>query len=378
MLGPGDEIVISLRGQENGEFRTSVDRNGQVVLPRLSPIPAAGRTFGSFRQDLDASVHRAYVATNASISVGRVRQISVLVSGEVNSPGQRLLTGLSSVVDALLLSGGVKKTGSLRDVRVQRGGHEFTVDLYSVLTSQGTPAPFRLADGDRILVTPLGKKVAVAGLVRRPGIYELASHQPSISTRSLLALAGGQEVRGSYRLSVMHIDEHGRNDLITLASEAGIIRDSEILFVQLGADQTTNQAMLSGGVGLAGAYPIVSGTKLSDVLKAPGALGTSPYTLFGVISRRDPRTLLRILVPFTPVAVLNGSEDQALQSDDIIHPFTSKEARLATSTIQAFLRQRNQDQQALLNPMSAISNVQPAAIHATGTTPGNIDVFCRD
>ena len=135
VLGPGDEIVVSLRGQENGEFRAVVDRNGQVVLPRLSPTPATGRTFGSFRQDLEAAVHRAYVATNASISVGRVRQISVLVSGEVNNPGQRLLTGLSSVVDALLLSGGVKKTGSLRDVRVQRGGHEFTIDLYSVLTA---------------------------------------------------------------------------------------------------------------------------------------------------------------------------------------------------------------------------------------------------
>ena len=370
VLGPGDEIVISLRGQENGEFRATVDRNGQVVLPRLSPIPASGRTFGSFRQDLEAAVHRAYVATNASISVGRVRQISVLVSGEVNSPGQRLLTGLSSVVDALLLSGGVKKTGSLRDVRIQRGGHEFTVDLYSVLTSQGTPASFRLADGDRILVTTLGNTVAVAGLVRQPGIYELASHQSSISTRNLLALAGGREVRGSYRLSVMRIDEQGRSDLATLGGESGIIRDSEILFVQLGADQTASQATLSGAVGLAGAYPVVSGTKLSDVLKAPGALGTSPYTLFGMISRRDPRTLLRILVPFTPVAVLNGSEDQTLQSDDIIRPITLKEARLITSTIQGFLQQRNQDEQALLNPLSAISNAQPSTTIQSG--PGSM------
>jgi polysaccharide export outer membrane protein len=369
VLGPGDEIVVSLRGQENGEFRAAVDRNGQVVLPRLSPIPAIGRTFGSFRQDLEAAIRRAYIATNASVSVGRVRQISVLVSGEVNSPGQRLVTGLSSVVDALLLSGGVRKTGSLRDVRIQRGGHEFAVDLYSILTTQGTSSSFRLADGDRILVPPLGKTVAVTGLVRQPGIYELAPHQSSISARSLLALAGGQEVRGNFRLSVMHIGEQGQNDLTTLASEAGPIRDSEILFVELGADQMASRAMLSGGVGLAGAYPVVAGTKLSDVLKAPGALGNTPYTLFGIISRRDPRTLLRTLVPFTPVAVLNGGEDQTLQSDDVIRPITLKEARLVTSTIQSFLQQRNQDEQALLNPLSTISNAQPSAIISTGA-PG--------
>src|SRR5665213_710864 len=60
ILGPGDEIVVSLRGQENAEFRTTVDRNGQVVLPRLNPISASGRAFGNFRQDLEAAVHRAY------------------------------------------------------------------------------------------------------------------------------------------------------------------------------------------------------------------------------------------------------------------------------------------------------------------------------
>jgi len=367
ILGPGDEIIISLRGQENSEFRTTVDRNGQVVLPRLRPTPATGRTFGSFREDLEAAVHRAYVATDASISVGRVRQIAVLVSGEVNNPGQRLVTGLSSVVDALLLSGGVKKTGSLRNVRVQRGGHEFNVDLYGVLTSQGAASSFQLADGDRILVAPLGKTVAVTGLVRQPGIYELAALQSSISARNLLALAGGQEVRGHYRLSVMHLDQDGRSALNALVNEVGLIRDSEILFVQLGADQTTSQAILSGGVGLAGAYPVVSGTKLSDVLKAPGALGPSPYTLFGIISRRDPRTLLRTLVAFTPITVLDGSEDQVLQPDDIIHPLTVKETRLITATIRIYRRQRSQAEQALLNPLSAISNLQPAPIQTSGT-----------
>ena len=109
ILGSSDEIIVSLRGQENNEFRVIVDRNGQVIIPRLKPISAAGRSLGIFRVDLEAAVQRSYVATNVSVSVGRVRQVSVLVSGEVNQPGQRLVTGLSSALDALLLSGGVKK-----------------------------------------------------------------------------------------------------------------------------------------------------------------------------------------------------------------------------------------------------------------------------
>ncbi len=362
VLGAGDEIVVSLRGQENNEFRLIVDRNGQVSLPRLNPISAMGRTFGSFRQDIEAAVRRSYVATTAFVSVGRLRQISVLVSGEVNYPGQRLVTGLSSAVDALLLSGGVKKTGSLRNIRIRRGGREYNVDLYAVLTDGGGRSSLRLADGDRIVVPALGRTVAVTGLVRRPGIFELPGNQSSLSVRALLSLAGGQEVRGRYRLSLMRILPDGNSDLST-TGETSPVRDSEILFVQLGADQVTSQATLSGASGLAGQYPVIGGTKLSDVLKSGGAMGTNPYTLLGVVSRRDTRNLLRTILAFTPVAILNGGEDLQLQSGDIVRPLTVREERLIDATVHRFLQVQNQRQEEIRNP--AIAPNSPTTITTT-------------
>jgi polysaccharide export outer membrane protein len=353
IMGPGDEVVVSLRGQENSDFRTTVDRNGRVVLPRLASIPAAGRSFGSFRQDVDSAIHRAYVASTASTALGRVRQISVLVSGEVNVPGQRLVTGLSSVVDALLLSNGIKKSGSLRNVRIQRAGQVYVVDLYSVLTGSGSGGAMRLADGDRIIVTPLGPTVTVAGLVRRPGIYELPSGARSITARALLSLAGGQEVRGRYRLSIQRIEADGRLNLAALAGDNGVVRDSEILRVELGADLAGAQATLSGGIGLAGQYAVTTGTRLSDVIRAPGALGLSPYTLFGIIVRKDPRTLLRSLNAFTPVAILDGREDQLLQSDDLIRPITLDEAQLLTFVLKTYLDKLALDQARIRNPLES-------------------------
>lgn len=364
VLGPGDQIIVSLRGQENSDFRASVDRNGQVLLPRLKPIAAMGRSFGSFREDVEAAVHRAYVATDANVSVATVRQISVLVSGEVNNPGQRTVSGLSSVVDALLLSGGVRKTGSLRNVRIQRAGHEYVVDLYSVLTARGGAAQMSLLDGDRILVPPLGRTVAVAGLVRQPGIYELPSGQSSMPVRTLLTLAGGQEVRGRYRLSVMRVAPDGQSAMEALAGEAGTVRDSEILFVQLGANQATSQATLSGGTGLAGQYAIQTGSKLSDVLRAPGALGDAPYTLFGIIVRRDPRTYLRVPVAFAPVAVLNGRADMALQSDDLIRVLSTNEAQMLSFIVRAYLGKLASDQANLRNPVTADADAQAVAANA--------------
>jgi polysaccharide export outer membrane protein len=369
IMGPGDEVVVSLRGQENSDFRTTVDRNGQVVLPRLPPIPAAGRSFGSFRQDVDAAVHRAYVASTASVAIGRVRQISVEVSGEVNVPGMRLLTGLSSVADALLLSNGVRKSGSLRNIHVQRNGHDYTVDLYGLLMPNVHTGMMRLADGDRIVVPPLGHTVAVAGMVRKPGIYELSARASSITARALLALAGGQEVRGRYRLAVQRVEPDGRLSLISLQGDTGLIRDSEILRVDLGADLASQQATLSGGLGLAGQYAITPGSRLSDVIRAPGALGPSPYTLFGIIVRKDPRTLLRSLIAFTPVAVLNGTEDMQLQTDDVIRPISVNEARLLDFVLKTYLDKLALDQARIRNPLEA--QRADAAAAAQAAAPGN-------
>ena len=375
ILGSGDEMFVSLRGQENAELRVQVDRNGQVALPRLRPVPATGRTFGDFRQDLEEAVRRGFVGTQASVAIGKTRQISVLVSGEVNAPGQRLLTGLSSAVDALLLSGGIKKTGSLRDVRILRNGRQFTVDLYSVLTPNGASAAMRLTDGDRILVPSLGKTVAISGLVRQPGIYELPPGASNMAARGLMTLAGGLEVRGQYRLAALRILPNGSSQMTPLANDSGSIADSEVLFVQLGADLTVNQATLSGETALAGQYPIATGTKLSDVLKAPGAMPPQPYTLFGIVARKDPRTLLRHLVAFTPVAVLNGGEDEPLQSDDIIRVLSVNEVRLLTNTVRLYSERQAAEQAAIRNPLtgpeqSATLQALSAPISATAVPAG--------
>lgn len=354
VLGPGDEIVVSLRGQENNESRTTVSRNGEVVLPRLSPISASGRTLGSFRQDLEAAVTRAYVATNAFVSLGRVRQVSVLVAGEVNNPGQRVMPGLASVLDAILLSGGIKKSGSLRDIRLQRAGRQHVIDLYSILNGSGGGAVnFRLADGDRILVPLLGPTVAVSGLVRQPAIYELPSGQKSMAVRSLIDLAGGQEIRGTYRISVLRVDADGRTNLVELRDQTGTVQDSEILFVQLGAEQTVNRITLAGGGLIAGNYAINDGAMLSSFLKMPGAMGETPYTLFGVISRRDPVTLMRTLTAFTPSAVLKDEENLPLQSDDIVRIFSMSEIELLTGTVQEYSARLSRDEASKRNPLSA-------------------------
>ncbi len=334
VLGPGDEIEVSLRGQENSSFSVFVDRNGQITLPKLSPIAAAGRTLGEFREDLVAAVHRSYVATEAFVSIGQLRQVSVMVAGEVDNPGVRIVTGLSSPLDAILLSGGVKKSGSLRNIKLIRSGVEISIDLYSVLTQTGRARLINLRDGDRIFVPPIGATVAAAGSVRRPAIYELPDGQRIISVRDLLALASGPTVPGSYTDSILRLRPDGKLQFVDVSNEpAALVHDSEVLLLKAAVNISLGRVTLEGAARTPGAFALDRFPTLHDLLPSAEALEPGAYVLFGVIDRTDPQTLQRVAIPFSPLHVIQGRENLNLISDDAVHVLTRDGMRALVQTI---------------------------------------------
>ncbi|MGB8601335.1 MAG: SLBB domain-containing protein [Rhizomicrobium sp.] len=327
ILGVGDEIVISLRGQENSETRVTVDRDGRVLLPRLNPVSAGGRNFGDFKRDLIAAIHRGYVSTDAFVSLGQVRQISVMVSGEVSSPGTRTLTGFSTVADAIALSGGVLKSGSLRAVKIKRGGHTFSVDLYSVLTEHATLRKVGLADGDRIVVPAIGPTVAVAGDVRNQGIFELPAGRAAVSVQEALALANRTILPGVYRFSLLRQMPDGRRRLVDVSGQHETIHDGEILFVKMAVDRSLNQIELSGAVASPGVFALGKYKTLHDLLPREDAFDKTAYMLFGYIDRTDPATHLHSAIPFSPKHIIEDKGNVALAGDDVVHIINKREMR---------------------------------------------------
>lgn len=134
VLGIGDELQISFRGATNTSQTVRVERDGRIAVGPLRPIQAAGRTVGGVRAELAAETRRTLLATDVYISVGDVRAISVFVGGEVERPGQFSMTSLADIGTAIAQAGGVRRSGSLRQVRVVRsGGGSTSVDLYGLL-----------------------------------------------------------------------------------------------------------------------------------------------------------------------------------------------------------------------------------------------------
>ncbi len=341
VLGPGDEIVVTLRGQENTRYRRRIDRNGQILLPRLAPIAASGRTLADVRAELDEAVAKTFIATEAFIALGEIRQLRILVAGEVVEPGPRPVTGLSTVLDALLLSGGIAKTGSLRNIRILRGGSERRIDLYGVLTGSDRVSGLQLQEGDTVLVPPLGRTIAVVGAVRRPGIYEIPDGERP-SARALIDLAGGEEVRGAYRYTLLRTRDDGVRAFETL-SDLGrvVVGDSDILFVQPAVDTDTGKVSLRGHSTLAGEFSLTQTRTMADLLQDPSAFRESPYLLFGILSRRDPDSLSRTLTAFSPVQVLKQTKSIPLRDHDIVWILSTRQVRaLSDVTRSAELARR--------------------------------------
>lgn len=331
VLGVGDELIIDLRGQDNVTYRQRINRDGQIVIPRLAPIPLAGRSFAEARGDLERRITESYVSTNVFVSVGQIRQISVLVTGEVRAPGTRILGGLATPLDAILLSGGIAKTGSLRNVSLIRDNRSIPLDLYSLLT-QGTLAyTGGLQSGDRIFVPPLSNTVAIAGFVKRPGIYELPNGQKGLGADVLIRLAGGTEIENAYRLSSTRVQTDGSIQLASLANR-GIVASGEVLLVDPVSSVALDRVSLSGAARLTGIYPRNAASSVRNLIQGFADLAADAYVHFAVIVRRDPGFNTRTLVPVSLAAVFSGAADYPLQSDDQLYVFARNEIRILADT----------------------------------------------
>ena len=359
VLGEGDEILVDLRGQENASYRLIVGRTGQITLPNLNPILAAGRPFSDFRADLERQVARAYLSSNVFVSVGQIHQVSVLVAGEVRAPGTRILSGLSTPLDAILLSGGIAKTGSLRNVALIRGNQTIPLDLYSLLLQGTLPDIGGLRNGDRIYIQPLHNTVAVSGYVRRPGIYELRDGQTALDANDLIQLAGGLEIGGSYRLSKLNLESDGSTRLISFTR--GPVSNGEVLFVDTASDIALERVTLAGAVRLAGAYPRASSSSVGRLIRSSDDLSPDAYSTFALIARRDPRLNVRVLLPFSLVPIFAGGPDIALQNDDLLYVFRRSEIRLLAAAATG-------QQSASLTPAPSGNNNGTAGGGATAPT----------
>lgn len=339
VIGRQDELVLAFRGRTRATLTLRVLRDGTILPPDLPPIPAAGRTLRDLRVELEGRLARDMPGTEVFVSIGQVRQIAVFVGGEVQRPGMQGLSALSSVLDALQGAGGVRRTGSLRAIRIDGPYGRRVVDLYAVISGEGGAAELGLREGERILVPPLGGVVAIAGEVTRPAIYELPAGVAALPLADALRLAGEPLRPAGNRFLLQGTDAQGRRSF-TEITPRDTIRRGDAVLVQPIADVVANQLRLAGHV----VAPVTRaagrrGTTLRAVLADPRLIRPDPYPLMAVVQRAEPATRLNRFIPFDLRRALEGGLNLPLgEGDEVVVIGREDIAFLASPPVQRALR----------------------------------------
>ncbi len=322
VIGAGDDVIVQFQGATNDSKTVRVNRDGRLIVGALPPIQAAGRSLEAVRRDLQAATRRTLLGTEVYISLGSVRSATVFVGGEVDRPGQYNLTALSDVSAALAQAGGVRRSGSLRNVRIVRGGSSISVDLYGLL-GIGSPPSVRLRDGDRVIVPVIGDTVAIGGSVSRPGIYEV---RKGSSLGTLLGFAGGALRPRGNQIAISRIAADGSEQYIRAATLATALVPGDAIQLTGGsAGGSTGRVVLRGYVANPGARALVSAPTVRDLLGGISDLKSDTYLPMAVLIRRDPVTAARIFEPVNLLAALNSRPGVALRSDDRLYVFSRED-----------------------------------------------------
>lgn len=279
IIGPADTVTITALNCEEISKTWRVSISGELNLPMIGRVQAAGLTVEQLEQDLTVKLAKFLREPQVSVFVTEFRSQPVTVTGAVEKPGILQLEGPKSLFEVLVMAGGPKDAGATVTIKRgtdhgplnapgartdSEGTYTFAdLELAEVTTGRGELANIAIEPYDVITVShaKAARFVHVTGEVTRPGSVELVS-QDAVSLLKVIAVAGGltANANGS-KTMIIHINPDGLQTSTAFIDvtkiEAGKARDVEltngdVLVVPASgwksAMHTATSSVITGGV----------------------------------------------------------------------------------------------------------------------------------
>jgi protein involved in polysaccharide export with SLBB domain len=324
-VGSGDYLEVQLFGQENAGYSIMIGRNGMIQFPGIGPINVFenGGSFQDLKNLIKEKVREQLgEGVQVSVAMSEVRLIKVFLAGEFNNPGIRLLPATSTMMEALLQSGGLTEYGSLRKVTLKRkDSTNIVYDFYNLLLQGENPAIDSLIEGDVIFLPRVKSRVYVGGQVARPAIYELSD---AAELKDVIELAGGFS-SSAYPSDIQleRVDKFGNKLLKSLNFESDsnlIVQNGDNIEIGSSTNLIKNSIKLDGEVDRASKYEWREGIKLLDIVKNKSILSENADLNYALIRRIDSQGQVEV-VSFSPLDLFNANREElniALSPKDLI------------------------------------------------------------
>tara|TARA_B100001175_G_C19493638_1_gene634020 strand:- start:173 stop:1972 length:1800 start_codon:yes stop_codon:yes gene_type:complete len=291
VLGPGDKLVVNFYGSEERKVEVIVSREGKIVLPFLGPVNFLGMTYDEASTFLSKKVETELIGTNVDMSLSEVRSIGIYILGEAYKPGRYVISGLSSVSNALFVAGGVNELGSLRNIEIKRNNKVIsTYDFYDFLLKGSLESDVVLQDGDILFVPFIENSVTLGGAFKRPYRYEIIEGE---TVKDAINLAGGynSDVRDSQNLELSSIDlKSAKRTLSYLDSSQDLgrkLNDGDVINISSVSGLMPQTIKLEGEFKNPGVYSIQPGDTILNIINRAGGFTNEAYFQGAVFLREE-------------------------------------------------------------------------------------------
>lgn len=324
ILGPGDELQVSVYGVQEFNASVPVTMEGKVNIQYVGQIPVSGMTIEAATQKIRGAMSRVYSTVSSGqsqvgVSLTRIRTIKVTLIG-AKQPGNYSISSLATVYNALFLGGGPGKNGSYRNIELLRNNKVYrSVDIYQFLVNGDQSANVGLKDNDVIRIPAYKQRVTVEGQVKRPGIFEMKAGE---TFNDLLSFASGFN-EFAYTASVNVLQKTNKEFKVKdiKESEYGSYRPlaGDVFRVSKILNRFENRIKIEGAVFRPDTYSFYEGMRISDLIAQAEGLKEDAYV--------DRATIVRLKSDLTNEAVnvnlvkaLSGDlgADIPLQREDIV------------------------------------------------------------
>ena len=373
-LGPGDQLLIEIFGISEGSYSKTISPEGTINISGIGQVQLGGLTIKEAKDKLRRSLASRYASvggsrpnSSVSITLRNIRTIQVNVMGEVEMPGTFRLSPFATVFNALYNAGGVTEEGSLRAIKVVRGGEQIaTVDVYGYLFNGRSDSDITLKEGDVIIVPPYVNLVQAAGQVKRPMFYELAEGE---TLSDLVQYAGGFSSR-AYQDDVRVIRQQGaERQIYTVRKSAAasfLMADGDEVQVGETMERFSNKVEIQGAVFRPGMYELGGDiATVRQLIRAAGGMKEDAFAGRAVIVReKEDLTFTSLSVDLAGIFA-GTADDVVLRKNDILTISSQKDIYdPGTLTINGYVQHPG------VFPYSANTTVEDLILLAGGLVDG--------
>ena len=331
LLSNGDKLSISIYNGSTYEHTVKIDRDGKITIPKIGNLKLIGLNFEEAKKKIIQKCKQSFPNSRSIIvEISEYSSLQVNVSGFVTSPGFYNLNSFSTIKEALIMSGGITKNGSYRNILLKRHGkviHSF--DLYRLIRYGDSSQDTVLRNGDTLIVAPLQKEITLKNGDEEAVIYELKKGE---SYKLLFYLINGINPKASSEgIKLTRYNRNRNIKILTLNLEQLYNtnpKHGDEIEIFLLTPLSAESVIITGNVVNPGKRALPSDKKLSTLLKQEikrfGKKGvfldTTNYDF--ALVKNDNR-----VKPFNLKNILDNLEDITLKSGDKVFIFNKNQIK---------------------------------------------------